>query len=83
MLLIPAHAVALMLVLADQLDDLTAPRRLSVEAARLDPIAYVGTPARWMLGGHGLIDLTRNLTPSHRGRARNRHVVIYGAKGCR
>ena len=41
MLLVPANAVVLVCVVAEQLDDLAASRRLAVQPARLDPVAYM------------------------------------------
>jgi hypothetical protein len=50
-LLVPVHAVVLVLIAAEQLDDLSASRRLAVHTTRLDPVADVC--AAWCLRCHG------------------------------
>ena len=41
MVFVPANAVAPVCVVAEQLDDLAASRRLAVQPARLDPVSHV------------------------------------------
>ena len=48
--LIPPNAVVLVVSLSEQLDDLSAARRLAVHSARLNPIADVRV--RFLAGGH-------------------------------
>jgi hypothetical protein len=45
-LLVPANAVVLVCVVAEQLYDLAAPRRAAVQLARLDPVAYMCAACR-------------------------------------
>lgn len=49
-LLVPANAVVLVCVVAEQLDDLAAARWLAVQPARLDPIAYMCRSCLWFHG---------------------------------
>jgi len=75
MLFVPAHAIALVPVAAEQRDGLATPRRLSVQPARLDQVAY-SCGSGCLLGGH-LTDLTRWPARSHPGQTRNQPWGIY------
>jgi hypothetical protein len=55
-LLVPAHAVALVARASDQLDDLAPSCRLPVKAPRFDPVTYVCV-ARSRLAGHALTSI--------------------------
>ena len=52
-LLVPPNAVVLVLVVAEQFDDLAPSGRLAVHSPRLDPISYVSAACRLCChGGH-------------------------------
>jgi len=77
MLLVPAHPITLVPVMANQPDDLAAPRRLPIQTARLDPIPHMRASAGCLLSGHLTSDLTRKRSKWHRDDPRNRHAAYY------